>query len=183
MDKGAFLDRDGVINYDHAYVHRIEDFDWVDGILDAARRLHTAGYRLIIVTNQSGIGRGYYSEADFERLNAAIRARFVEAGAPLSGIYFCPHHPEKALKPYRIQCDCRKPEPGMILQAAKDLNIDLTQSVMFGDKQSDMKAALRAGIPTRVLVGTNGSARPDPVPECTHTARTVFEGLEQLSAL
>lgn len=183
MNKAAFLDRDGVINLDHAYVHRIEDFDWVDGILTAAARLHEAGYRLVIVTNQSGIGRGYYDEASFECLNKEIRARFALVGAPLAGIYFCPHHPEKALEPYRMRCTCRKPEPGMLLQAAKELDIDLSQSLMFGDKRSDMQAALRAGIPTRVLVGTDGLACPNPVPECTHTARSVFEALEQLPML
>ena len=121
MTKAAFLDRDGVINIDRAYVHKIEDFDWVPGALEAARALSDAGYLIVVVTNQSGIGRGYYGEADFARLTDWMKARFAEAGAPLAGVYFCPHHPEKANPPYRTDCLCRKPHPGMLLKAAADL--------------------------------------------------------------
>ena len=96
--KAAFLDRDGVINIDHAYVHKIEDFNWLPGVLEAAHALHTAGYALVVVTNQSGIGRGYYDKAAFERLTDWMKARFAEAGAPLAGVYFCPHHPDEALE-------------------------------------------------------------------------------------
>ena len=102
MRKAAFLDRDGVINIDHAYVSRREDFEWVEGVLDAARKLYEAGYALVVVTNQSGIGRGYYTETDFEALNVYMCRMFEEAGAPLAGIYFCPHHPEKAIGAYKI---------------------------------------------------------------------------------
>ena len=111
MKKAAFLDRDGVINIDRAYVHKIDDFEWIPGVLGAARRLRDAGFSLVVVTNQSGIGRGYYSEEDFDRLTDWMKARFAEAGAPLAGVYFCPHHPEKALDKYRIDCGCRKPRP------------------------------------------------------------------------
>ena len=140
MRKAAFLDRDGVINIDHAYVHKIEEFDWVPGVLEAARALSEAGYLLVVVTNQSGIGRGYYDEAAFTRLTDWMKARFAEAGAPVAGVYFCPHHPEKANPPYRMDCDCRKPRPGMLLKAAEDLGIDLSTSIMFGDKPGDMTA-------------------------------------------
>ena len=150
MRRAAFLDRDGVINVDHAYVSRFEDFDFIDGVLDAARRLVDAGFVLVIVTNQSGIGRGYYTEADFHKLDQAVRAVFAEHGAPISATYFCPHHPTKALPPWKCECNCRKPAPGMILQAAKDLDIDLSQSAMFGDKASDMQAAKAAGVAVRV---------------------------------
>lgn len=91
MRKAAFLDRDGVINIDHAYVHKIEEFDWVPGVLEAARALSEAGYLLVVVTNQSGIGRGYYDEAAFTRLTDWMKARFAKAGAPVAGVYFCPH--------------------------------------------------------------------------------------------
>ena len=175
MIKAAFLDRDGVINIDHAYVHRWDEFEWVEGVLPAARRLVEAGYALVVVTNQSGIGRGYYSEADFAALTDSMRKAFAQAGAPVTAVYFCPHHPEKAVGQYKQTCNCRKPAPGMFLQAAADLDIDLTQSIMVGDKRSDMQAAFAAGIPTRILVGKDGASEPGFVPESTMTAKSLFE--------
>ena len=157
--RAAFLDRDGVINVDHAYVHEIENFDWVPGVLEAARRLHDAGFELVVVTNQSGIGRGYYTEADFEKLTAWMKARFAEAGAPLAGVYFCPHHPDRGYPGERpelkIDCACRKPKPGMLLAAARDLNIDLAQSWMVGDGENDIRAGRSAGCKT-ALIGDGG---------------------------
>lgn len=176
--RAAFLDRDGVINVDHAYVHEIENFDWVPGVLEAARRLHDAGFELVVVTNQSGIGRGYYTEADFEKLTAWMKARFAEAGAPLAGVYFCPHHPEKALPAYRTDCGCRKPEPGMLLKAVEELGLDPERSVMFGDKPGDCTAGKRAGCPERVLLGTNADEVPDRTPDATR----VYRGLAQAAA-
>ena len=178
MRRAAFLDRDGVINVDHAYVSRFEDFDFIDGVLDAARRLVDAGFVLVIVTNQSGIGRGYYTEADFHKLDQAVCAVFAEHGAPISATYFCPHHPTKALPPWKCECNCRKPAPGMILQAAKDLDIDLSQSAMFGDKASDMQAAKAAGVAVRVQLGTDGAADPaEPSPEATHHAKDLLSAV------
>ncbi|MEF9997192.1 MAG: D-glycero-beta-D-manno-heptose 1,7-bisphosphate 7-phosphatase [Burkholderiaceae bacterium] len=159
--RAAFLDRDGVINIDHAYVYQREAFDFVPGVLTAARALHEAGFVLVVVTNQSGIGRGRYHEADFQSLTDWMRAEFSAAGAPLAGVYFCPHHPNAASGAYRRDCDCRKPAPGMLLAAAHDLSLDLAGSVMFGDKPSDLEAAAAAGVPMRVLLGTDGRATPD----------------------
>ena len=105
--RAAFLDRDGVINLDHGYVFRQQDFEFVPGTLTAARRLHEAGWVLVVVTNQSGIGRGLYTEADYRALDAWMRAEFAAAGAPLAATYFCPHHPRDALGAYRRECDCR----------------------------------------------------------------------------
>lgn len=163
--RAAFLDRDGVINVDHGYLHRIQDFEFIAGVLPACRALAQAGYALVIITNQSGIGRGRYSEADFHTLTAWMRERFIEADAPLAGIYFCPHHPTEALGPYRQSCDCRKPAPGMLLQAAHDLKLDLSQSLAFGDRARDLQAARSAGIPHRILLGTNGTASPTDLPD------------------
>lgn len=165
--KAAFLDRDGVINIDHAYVHKIEDFNWLPGVLEAAHALHTAGYALVVVTNQSGIGRGYYDKAAFERLTDWMKARFAEAGAPLAGVYFCPHHPDEALEGYRRNCDCRKPRPGMLLQAASELSLDLSASLMFGDKSSDMTAGRAAGCCERIQLGTDGREIPEPSKDAT----------------
>ncbi|MCF0253712.1 MAG: D-glycero-beta-D-manno-heptose 1,7-bisphosphate 7-phosphatase [Duodenibacillus sp.] len=176
MIRAAFLDRDGVINVDRAYVHRLEDFELVEGVLEAARALVEKGYALVVVTNQSGIGRGYYGAGDFERLTEAMKAMFARAGAPIAAVYHCPHHPDKALPPWRVACGCRKPAPGMLLRAAEELGVDLAASVMFGDKRGDMQAAAAAGVPRRILLGTDGAAVPEPVPECTAVARSLSEG-------
>lgn len=158
--RAAFLDRDGVINVDHGYVARAEDFEFVAGALDACRELATMGLTLVVVTNQSGIGRGLYSEADFQRLTLWMRGCFAAADAALAGVYFCPHHPTAAQGAYRRACDCRKPAPGLLLAAARDLGLDLARSICFGDKLSDLHAAAAAGVPYRVLLGTNGLALP-----------------------
>ncbi len=177
MRRAAFLDRDGVINLDRAYVYKVEDFEWIDGVLPAARRLSEAGFLLVVVTNQSGIGRGYYGVGDFERLTDSMKKVFRQAGAPLSGVYFCPHHPEKALPPFRIECDCRKPRPGMLLQAARDLGIDLGRSVLFGDKPGDCTAGRLAGCPERVLLGTDAKACPSPSADATRCFRSLSEAV------
>lgn len=160
LRRGAFLDRDGVINVDLGYVVRREDFHFVPGALDAARQLAQRGFALVVVTNQSGIARGLYTVEDFARLTQWMRERFAEAGAPLAGVYFCPHHPTEGVGAYRIACDCRKPAPGMLLAAARELGLDLARSVLFGDRHSDLAAAHAAGVPQRILLGTDG--RTDP---------------------
>ncbi len=175
--KVAFLDRDGVINIDHAYVHKPEEFEFIEGVLEGCAKLVAKGFKLVIVTNQSGIGRGYYTEEDFQRLTDWMKDVFRDANAPISAVYFCPHHPEKALEAYRCECDCRKPQPGMLLRAQKDLDIDMTQSVMFGDKRGDMQAALAAGVATRILVGKDGKNTPEAVPESTNVALNLKEGV------
>ena len=156
----AFLDRDGVVNIDHGYVYRSEDFEFVPGVLEGARRLAGLGYALVVVTNQSGIGRGLYGEADFRALTDWMTQQFAAAGAPLAGVYFCPHHPTEAEVPYRLDCECRKPAPGMLLRAADELGLDLAASVMFGDRASDLEAARAAGVPHRVLLATDGTGEP-----------------------
>ncbi len=151
MRPALFLDRDGVVNEEINYLHKIEDVRWCDGIFDLCRTAKAKGYALVVITNQAGIGRGYYTEADFHTLMNWMKAEFIKQNCPLDGVYFCPHHPEKGQGNYKRDCDCRKPKPGMILQAAKELDIDLSQSLMVGDKQSDLQAAKAAGIPTRVF--------------------------------
>jgi len=158
--RAAFLDRDGVINLDHGYVYRPEDFDFVPGTLEAARELARQGYALVVITNQSGIGRGLYTEADFAVVTQWMKQKFAEAGAPLAGVYFCPHHPTDAVGEYRRDCDCRKPAPGMILRAARELGLDLARSVLFGDRRSDLAAAQAAGVPRRFLLATDGVGMP-----------------------
>jgi len=181
--RAAFLDRDGVINIDHGYVFRREDFEFVPGTLAACAQLHRQGMLLVVVTNQSGIGRGLYSEDDFRRLSAWMSAEFAAAGAPLAGVYHCPHHPQAALAQFRLACDCRKPAPGLLLAAARELSLDLSRSVLFGDKASDIEAALAAGVAQRVLLGTDGRALPPPdlAPQATARFASLAEAMQSES--
>lgn len=156
--KAAFLDRDGVVNIDHGYVYRWEDFAFVPGAVSAMRRLQAAGYALVIVTNQSGIARGYYDEAALQRLHEALREHLAKQGVTLAAIEYCPHLPSATVARYALDCDCRKPAPGMLLRAAQALGIDLASSLMFGDKPSDVEAGRRAGVGRCVLLATNGEA-------------------------
>lgn len=177
MRRPAFLDRDGVLNVDHGYVGSVEAFEWVPGAVDAVAALCRADFVPVIVTNQSGIGRGYYTEDDFRRLSAWMCSQLERAGARVGGVYFCPHHPEKALKPWRIKCRCRKPEPGMLLKAAAELELDPARGVMFGDKPGDMIAGLRAGCAERVLLGKNGLGRPTLINEATRTFASLADAV------
>lgn len=148
----VFLDRDGVINVDSGYVGDWDSFVFLPCVIDAMRALCDAGFALIIVTNQSGIGRGYYTEDDFHRLTVQMIEELNRHGVSIAGVYFCPHLPDAAKPQYRKICDCRKPSPGLIYRAVKELKIDLAKSAMVGDKVSDMQAAVAAGIPLRYQV-------------------------------
>ena len=150
--RAAFFDRDGVINVDSGYVHRVAEFRFIPGVLGACRSLYVAGYKLIVVTNQAGIAHGYYDEQSFAEITGWMRERFREAGAPLTGVYYCPHHPNGRIARYSRECGCRKPAPGMIVQAVHEHQIDLANSFFVGDKASDLEAAERAGISARYLV-------------------------------
>jgi D-glycero-D-manno-heptose 1,7-bisphosphate phosphatase len=160
MRKAAFLDRDGVINVDQGYVHRIEDFQFVAGTLEACRELARRGWLLVVATNQSGIGRGLYTAEEFHQVTDWMRERFARCGAVLAGVYYCPHHPTDAIDRFRMPCDCRKPQPGMLRAAARDLSLDLAQSMMFGDTCEDLQAAQAAGVAHRVLLGKDGRLPP-----------------------
>ncbi len=141
-----FLDRDGIINVNFGYVVHAEQTVFVEGIFGLCEQALTAGYRLVVVTNQAGIARGYYSEAAFHAYMGWMQQEFAEHGVPLAGVYFCPHHPEGTVERYRKVCECRKPAPGMILRATVELDLDLASSVLVGDKASDIAAGEAAGV-------------------------------------
>lgn len=149
-----FLDRDGTINVDHGYVHEIDDFQFIDGVIDAMHELKAMGFALVLVTNQSGIARGKFSEDQFMHLTEWMDWSLADRDVDLDGIYFCPHHPDGIEGEYRQDCDCRKPKPGMLLDAKKQLNIDMASSYIIGDKVEDMLAGEAAGVGTKVLVRT-----------------------------
>ena len=150
--RAVFLDRDGVINLDTGYPWRISDIIFKDGIFDFCRAAIAQGFRLIVVTNQAGIGRGFYTESDFRRLTRWMSARFEQEAAPLTAVYYCPYHPCGALDRYRRESYDRKPNPGMLLKAARAHAIALGQSMIVGDRESDMEAGYRAGLPRRYLL-------------------------------
>jgi len=155
MRKVLFLDRDGVINVDVNYLYRVEDLQFVAGAPEALAAAVKAGYDLIVVTNQSGIARGYYTEADMNKLHAEINHRLKAQGASILHFYYCPHHVKGAIATFTKVCDCRKPKPGMLLQAMADYDIDVTKSFMVGDKPSDVAAAEAAGLKGYLFEGTN----------------------------
>jgi D-glycero-D-manno-heptose 1,7-bisphosphate phosphatase len=147
-----FLDRDGIINLDHGYVHRIAEVEFIPGIFALVRAARARGMLPVVVTNQSGIGRGHYTEADFDRLMAWMAERFAAEGAPLHAVEYCPDHPTYGIGRYRRENDRRKPGPGMLRDAAATHGIALPRSVMVGDHATDAEAGRRAGVGTLVLV-------------------------------
>ena len=147
----AFLDRDGTIVEEVNYLTRAEDMRLESGALAALRRLREAGYLLIVVTNQSAVARGMIAEAELAALHERLEGMLAEEGVRLDAIYYCPHHPESDRPEYARSCECRKPEPGMLLRAAAELGVDLPRSVMFGDSERDVEAGRRAGCRTALL--------------------------------
>ncbi|MGC1872074.1 MAG: HAD family hydrolase [Acidobacteriaceae bacterium] len=147
-----FLDRDGVVNREIGYLYRPDQVEFTPGIFDLCRRAQALGYALIIITNQSGIARQLYSETDFHSLMNWMTEEFSREHVKIEGYYFCPHHPEYGVGPYRRECEDRKPQPGMILKASSDHNIDLGRSVLVGDRCSDIQAGAAAGIPSLILL-------------------------------
>ena len=154
MNKAVFLDRDGTINVEKHYLYKIEDFEFLPGAVDALRQLQRAGYLLIIITNQSGIARGYYTEADFQKLNDWMVSKLKEQGVTIADVYYCPHLPDAEVEAYRKVCNCRKPGLGMFRQAVLDYNIFLSQSYAIGDKIRDCAICESTGC-KGFLIGEN----------------------------
>ncbi len=171
----VFLDRDGTINEEKEYLHRVADFVFIPGAPAVIRRLKDAGFLVIVVTNQTGVARGYYDLAAVATLHRHLQEQLAGHGTAVDGFYVCPHHPDHGTGAYRRDCDCRKGAPGLLLQAAAEHGLDLPRSYMVGDKAADLEAGRRAGC-TSLLVLTGygretAATLDDPaVPRCADLA-------------
>jgi D-glycero-D-manno-heptose 1,7-bisphosphate phosphatase len=172
--KALFLDRDGVINFDSGHTHRRESFEFIPGIFELCLAAQTLGYLLIVVTNQAGIARGYYSETDFKDLTDWMMDQFAERKVRIAGLYYCPYHPVFGVGKYKYDSPDRKPNPGMLLKAQADLDLDLAASILIGDKLSDIEAGCTAGVGTQILLSTEDGRSEVEEPLC-HQAKSLDE--------
>ena len=150
MRRALFLDRDGILNIDHGYIGDPDKIELMPGAAEFLIKVAQLGFLLIIVTNQSGIARGYFTEIEYNSVKDRLIDLFADKGVPFDGVYHCPHHPD-GVGDLAIYCDCRKPAPGLIVRASRDLDIDLHRSAMIGDKKSDIDAAISAGVKNKFL--------------------------------
>ena len=178
--KALLMDRDGIVNVDHGYVGDIGRFTFMDGIFTLARHAVDRGFRVAVITNQSGIARGYFSEAAFLELTGWMRAAFQAQGVELAGVFHCPYHRGGTVGRYARDSFWRKPNPGMILEAARRLELDLARSVFLGDQPTDMEAAQAAGVERRVLLCPPDVTPTAPAPIASAAATSVIRRLEDL---
>lgn len=169
MTKALFLDRDGTINVDYDYVHTIEKFEFIEGIFELCRYYQDKGYAIFVVTNQSGIARGKYNEADLEVLHNYMFKQFHKESVTITKAYFCPHHPN-----FTGVCECRKPKPGMLFEAQAEFNIDLPHSVMIGDKERDIQSALAAGVQETYLYDASCSIKESSATKIIHSFKELY---------
>jgi D-glycero-D-manno-heptose 1,7-bisphosphate phosphatase len=165
--RAVFLDRDGTINVEKKYLHRIEDFEFVPGAIEGLQLLCRADIDIVVVSNQAGIGRGLFSEADLAAINAHMTGELLRRGVNLTGIYCCPHHPEATVARYRRVCSCRKPSPGLLLRAMSEWGIAANEAVMVGDRNSDIEAGRSLGLMT-YLVETGYGASEKQATNASH---------------
>jgi len=151
----VFFDRDGVLNVDHGYTYRQEDFEWMPGAIETIGFFNRHNYHVFVITNQSGIARGYYTEQDVQKLHLFMNEELVKEDAYIDAFYYCPHHVEGIVTEYQKSCTCRKPKPGMIHQAIEDWSVDTAHSLMIGDRTSDIEAAKAAGIAGYLFTGNH----------------------------
>lgn len=162
LKRAIFLDRDGTLNFDSGYLHRIEDWRWLPGAIEGLRAFREAGYLLVVATNQSGIARGYYDQSQLTRLEEWVNTQLQEQGCPIDAWFHCPHLPGSG-------CYCRKPAPGMILEASVFLGIDLARSWMLGDRSSDIEAGLRAGCHAGLILNQQYPREREKIAQFGHT--------------
>lgn len=180
MKKVAFLDRDGVINKEVNYLHRIEDFDYTPNCIEGLLALKEQGYEFVVVTNQAGIAHGYYNQDDYQRLTDWYVTDLKRKGIELLEVIHCPHHPNGKVEQYKQVCEFRKPAPGMILEVLNRYDVDTNRSIMVGDKESDLEAGRRAGIYDLFLVQTGHDISAD-AQERWHVAADLLAVSEHLS--
>ncbi len=185
MNRAVFLDRDGVITQEPPhYAHRIVELKFIPGSPEAIRLLNQNNFVVIIVSNQSGIARGYYQEEDTITFNNVMKKKLSEFGAHIDAIYYCPHHPEARVEKYRIDCDCRKPKNGMLKKAEKNMNLDLRQSFAVGDRWSDIEAGKISGCETILVKTGNGmnSLKNNEI-TCNYIANDLYDAVEYIVSL
>ncbi|MCX7738298.1 MAG: D-glycero-beta-D-manno-heptose 1,7-bisphosphate 7-phosphatase [Hydrogenothermaceae bacterium] len=175
--KAVFLDRDGVINVDKGYVHRIEDFEFYQNVFEALRKLQEAGFKLFVVTNQSGIAVGYYTEDDFLKLTDYMLQQLNREGIRIEKVYYCPHHENGTVDRYSFKCDCRKPESGMIRQAISEFGVDPSKSFLVGDKENDILAAHKEGV-RAILVKTGHGLKYKDNTAADFVAENILDAVE-----
>lgn len=156
MQAAVFLDRDGTIIEDYGYISSPEQVKFIPGAIEAIKMLKDAGYKVVVISNQAGVARGLITEDMLQTIDKTLHKWILNGGAHLDGIYYCPHHPGHGVYPYKQVCECRKPHPGLIKRAQRDLNIDLAQSFMVGDKATDVEAGKRAGVKTVFVLTGRG---------------------------
>ena len=180
MKKCIFLDRDGNINVEKDYLHKIEEFEFIDGAREAIKIFNDLGYLVVVVTNQSGVARGYYDENSVKTLHEYLQKEVEKIGGHVDGFYYCPHHPEKGVGQYKLNCNCRKPEPGMFLKAQKDFDIDFSSSIMVGDKISDVKAGENLGMRSILVRTGHGLEEEKKLKNQCEIHETLYEFAKQL---
>ena len=180
MNRAVFLDRDGVITQEPPhYAHKLSQLELISRSADAIRLLNENGFMVIIASNQAGIARGYYREEDVVLFSQAVKENLAKEGAYVDAIYYCPHHPEAKIERYRVDCNCRKPKPGMLTRAEKELNIDLKQSFVVGDKLSDIEAGKRAGCKTiMVKTGHGVEELKSNLIKCNYVADDLYDAVK-----
>ena len=175
-NRAVFLDRDGTINADKNYLYRAEDFEFLPGAVEALKLLQDSGYLLIIITNQSGIARGYYTEDDFRTLTEWMLGRLKEAGVNIARVYYCPHLPDAKIPEYRKICNCRKPETGLFEQAIRDYDIDMAGSYAIGDKMRDCAICEKTPCRGFLIGGKSDSTRVKTVSSLLEAAKIITGG-------
>ena len=154
-NKAVFFDRDGTLNVEVGYLHEIAKFEWIKGAREAVKYCNDNGYLVIVITNQSGVARGYYTEDDVKNLHSFMQSELSKVGAHIDSYYYCPHHPNGIIEEYRIDCECRKPKSKLVEMACNEFEIDKASSLMIGDSKRDVECAVNAGIRGILFDGIN----------------------------
>ena len=173
-----FLDRDGTLNVEKNYLYKPSDWEWIPGAIETIRSFNQAGYLVIVVTNQAGIARGFFSSAEVESLHRHVDGMLAAKGARVDGYYYCPHHSD-----FSGPCDCRKPKPGMLLRAQSDHQIDMSRSWMIGDKLIDVQAGLAAGVRSMLVLTGYGAKEQAQLPQGVLSTDSVATAAQHILSL